>query len=96
MRHVVTLAMLAALVCGLIREKRVRTTLAKAKEARRLAEKMVTLGKSGSLAARRLAISRLGRRPAVRQLFDEIAPACRERAGGSRHVSHAFRHRSCK
>lgn len=52
-------AMLANLVCSLIRHKRVTTTLAKAKAARSVAEKMVTLGKAGTLHARRLATARL-------------------------------------
>jgi large subunit ribosomal protein L17 len=51
--------MLANLVCSLIKHKRVTTTLAKAKAARSVAEKMVTLGKSGTLHARRLAAARL-------------------------------------
>ena len=52
-------AMLANLVCSLIKHKRVTTTLAKAKAARPVAEKMVTLGKSGTILARRLAAARL-------------------------------------
>ncbi len=52
-------AMLANLVCSLIKHKRVTTTLAKAKAARSVADKMVTLGKSGTLHDRRLAASRL-------------------------------------
>src|SRR5207253_8026687 len=52
-------AMLANLVCSLIKHKRVTTTLAKAKAARSVAEKMVTLGKEGTLHARRLASARL-------------------------------------
>ena len=52
-------AMLANLVCSLIKHKRVTTTLAKAKAARPVAEKMVTLGKSGTLHARRLVAARL-------------------------------------
>src|SRR5512141_3251459 len=52
-------AMLANLVCSLIQNKRVTTTLAKAKAARPVAEKMVTLGKKGSLHCRRLAAARL-------------------------------------
>src|SRR5438093_3061686 len=56
-------AMLANLVCSLIKHKRVTTTLAKAKAARPVAEKMVTLGKTGSIHARRLAAARL-RHPA--------------------------------
>jgi large subunit ribosomal protein L17 len=52
-------AMLANLVCSLIKHKRIQTTLAKAKAARPVAEKMVTLGKAGTLHARRLAAARL-------------------------------------
>jgi large subunit ribosomal protein L17 len=52
-------AMLANLVCSLIKHKRVTTTLAKAKAARSVAEKMVTLGKSGTIHARRLVAARL-------------------------------------
>ena len=75
-------AMLANLVCSLIEHKRVTTTLAKAKAARSVAEKMVTLGKSGTLHDRRLASARLHREDAVKILFDEIAPAQKERRGG--------------
>src|SRR5919198_512107 len=52
-------AMLANLVCSLIKHKRVTTTLAKAKAARSVAEKMITLGKTGTVHARRLAAARL-------------------------------------
>src|SRR5512141_328108 len=75
-------AMLANLVCSLIKHKRVTTTLAKAKAARSVAEKMVTLGKSGTLHDRRLAASRLHQADAVKILFDEIAPAHKDRHGG--------------
>jgi len=75
-------AMLANLVCSLIKQKRVRTTLAKAKAARPLAEKMVTLGKSGTIHDRRLAAARLHQEDAVKILFNEIAPAQKERRGG--------------
>ena len=75
-------AMLANLVCSLIEHKRVTTTLAKAKAARSVAEKMVTLGKSGSLHHRRLAVARLHQEGAVKVLFKEIAPAFKERNGG--------------
>ncbi len=74
--------MLANLVCSLIFERRVTTTLAKAKVARSVAEKMVTLGKSGTLHDRRLAASRLRQPEAVRILFNEIAPTQKERHGG--------------
>jgi large subunit ribosomal protein L17 len=75
-------AMLANLVCSLIKHKRVTTTLAKAKAARSVAEKMVTLGKRGTLADRRLAAARLHQEDAVKTLFAEIAPAQKERHGG--------------
>ena len=67
-------AMLANLVCSLIKHKRITTTLAKAKAARSVAEKMVTLGKSGTIHDRRLAVARLHQEDAVRVLFNEIAP----------------------
>jgi len=75
-------AMLANLVCSLIKHKRVTTTLAKAKAARSVAEKMVTLGKSGTLHDRRLAASRLHQEDAVKILFNEIAPTQKDRRGG--------------
>src|SRR3989440_11574483 len=75
-------AMLANLVCSLIKHKRVTTSLAKAKAARSVAEKMVTLGKSGSIHDRRLAAARLHQEDVVKILFNEIAPAQKGRPGG--------------
>src|SRR5262249_39668388 len=75
-------AMLANLVCSLIKHKRITTTLAKAKAARSVAEKMVTLGKGGTLHNRRLAVARLHQEDAVKILFNEIAPSQKERRGG--------------
>src|SRR6266567_5814739 len=75
-------AMLRNMVCSLIKEKRIKTTLAKAKAARSVAEKMVTLGKAGTLHDRRLASARLHQEDAVKILFAEIAPAQKERHGG--------------
>ena len=93
-------AMLANLVCSLIMHKRVTTTLAKAKAARPVAEKIVTLGKRGTLQSRRLVAARLRthgptvqltkeerrkwreQEDVVRILFEEIAPAFKERNGG--------------
>ena len=74
--------MLANMVCSLIKHKRIITSLAKAKAARSVAEKMVTLGKSGTLHDRRLAASRLHQEDMVKILFDEIAPAQKDRRGG--------------
>jgi large subunit ribosomal protein L17 len=75
-------AMLANMVCSLIEHKRITTSLAKAKAARSVAEKMVTLGKSGTLHDRRLAVARLHQEKAAKILFKEIAPAFKERNGG--------------
>ena len=75
-------AMLANLVCSLIKHKRVTTTLAKAKAARSVAEKLVTLGKRGTVHARRLAVARLHQEDAAKILFTEIAPAQKSRNGG--------------
>ena len=75
--------MLANLVCSLIKHRRVTTTLAKAKAARSVAEKMITLGKAGTLHDRRLAFARLHQdEAAVKTLFNEIAPTQKERRGG--------------
>jgi large subunit ribosomal protein L17 len=75
-------AMLANLVCSLIKHKRVTTTLAKAKAARSVAEKLVTLGKEGTIHSRRLAVARLHQEDAAKILFKEIAPVFKERNGG--------------
>jgi large subunit ribosomal protein L17 len=75
-------SMLANQVCSLINERRITTTLAKAKVTRSLAEKMVTLGKKGTLAARRQALATLKQEASVKTLFDEIAPGYASRAGG--------------
>jgi len=75
--------MLASLVCSLIRHNRITTTLAKAKAARSLAEKLVTLCKKGTLHARRLASARLYQdEDACRVLFKQIAPHFKNRPGG--------------
>src|SRR6516162_116601 len=75
-------AMLANLVCSLIEHKRVTTTLARAKAARSVAEKMVTLGKKGTIHHRRLAVARLHQEDAAKILFKEIAPAFKDRGSG--------------
>jgi len=75
-------ALLANQVCSLIEHQRIKTTLAKAKAVRPLAEKMVTLGKRGDLHARRLAAGELGQKDAVKKLFAEIAPRAAGRKGG--------------
>jgi large subunit ribosomal protein L17 len=75
-------ALLASLVCNLCFDKRIQTTVAKAKAARSVAEKMVTLGKKATLASRRRAISIMRRPEAVKILFENIAPEFKDRAGG--------------
>jgi large subunit ribosomal protein L17 len=75
--------MLANLVCSLIKHRKITTTLAKAKAARSVAEKMVTLGKAGTLHDRRLASARLHQdEDAVKTLFNDIAPTQKDRRGG--------------
>ena len=86
-------AMLANLVCSLIKHKRVTTTLAKAKAARSVAEKMVTLGKGGTIQNRRLAAARLHQEDAVKILFNEIAPAQKDRHGGYTRIVRLARQR---
>lgn len=75
-------AMLANQVCSLIVEGRIKTTISKAKATRSLAEKMVTLGKAGTLAARRQALATIKQPEQVKKLFEEIAPKFAGRAGG--------------
>src|SRR2546421_1488485 len=75
-------ALLANQVCSLIEHQRIQTTLAKAKAVRPLAEKMVTLGKKGSIHARRTALATLRQKTVVKRLFDDIAPRSTERNGG--------------
>ena len=75
-------ALFKNLVLSLIKHERIKTTDAKAKELRRFADRMVTLGKRGDLAARRLAFDFVQSHDAVKKLFDEIAPRFKDRAGG--------------
>jgi len=70
------------LVKALIQREQIRTTDAKAKELRRWADRMVTLGKKGTVHARRLAFSYLGSRKLVQRLFDEVTPRFQGRSGG--------------
>ena len=75
-------ALFRNLVLSLIEHERIKTTDAKAKELRRYADRMVTLGKRGDIPARRLAFAFMQSRDAVKKLFDEIAPRFKDRAGG--------------
>jgi len=75
-------ALLRNLVTSFLEKERIRTTLAKAKAAKPLAEKMITLAKKNTLHARRMALSYLTKEAAVKKLFEELAPRFTERAGG--------------
>ena len=75
-------ALMKSLVTNLILADSIQTTLPKAKQARKDAEKMVTIARKGTLAARRLAASRLQQPKAVKKLFDTIVPAMEGRKGG--------------
>jgi len=75
-------ALLANQVCSLIQHQRIKTTLAKAKAVRPLAERMVTLGKKASIHARRTAPATLRQKNAVKKLFEDVAPRSAERNGG--------------
>lgn len=75
-------SMLQNLVRDLFIHERITTTVTRAKEARRMAERMITLGKRGDLHARRRAASVLQDKAIVRKLFGEIAPRFKDRPGG--------------
>lgn len=74
--------MLRNQVTDLLREGRITTTVTRAKETRRLAEKMITLGKRGDLHARRQALAFITDEDVVSKLFEDIAPKYAERNGG--------------
>ena len=75
-------AMLRGMVTYLLENGKLETTVTRAKELRPLAEKMVTLGKKGGLAAKRQALSFITKEDVVKKLFDELAPKYAERNGG--------------
>jgi large subunit ribosomal protein L17 len=76
------LAMLRNMANSLLRHEAIKTTLPKAKELRRVAEPLITLGKKPSLANRRLAFNRLRDRDMVVKLFDTLGPRYQNRNGG--------------
>lgn len=75
-------AMFRNMTASLFEHEQIRTTLAKAKELRRVAEPLITLGKNPSLSNRRLAYSRLRNRDAVTKLFDDLGVRFKDRPGG--------------
>jgi large subunit ribosomal protein L17 len=85
--------MLSNMACSLFMEGRVETSVAKAKELRRLVARMVTLAKRGTLHARRRAISILRQPAVVRKLFAEIGPLFAERQGGYTRIMRLARRR---
>ena len=76
------MAMLRGMVTLLLENGQVETTLARAKEVRSLAEKMITLGKKNTLASRRAALAFITKESVVTKVFNEIAPKYAERNGG--------------
>ncbi len=75
-------ALYANLAVALIEHGRIKTTVAKAKEVRPVAEQMITLGKRGDVAAHRQAVAFLRSKPVAHKLFAEIAPRFADRPGG--------------
>ena len=80
--HSTSKLMFRNMLVSLLEHERIKTTLAKAKELRRWADKIITLGKKGSLHARRQAFALLRNEEIVKKLFDEIAPRFKDRQGG--------------
>jgi len=76
------LAMMRGMVTLLLEKGRLETTLTRAKELKRAAEKMITVGKKNTLAAKREAMAFITKEDVVKKLFDEIAPKYQERNGG--------------
>ena len=75
-------AMFANMVCSIIEHEQIKTTLPKAKELKKVIDKIITLGKKGDLHARRIAGSRIRQKDALRKLFDVLGPRYQERNGG--------------
>lgn len=75
-------ALLRGLITSLLEHQRIETTLAKAKEVKKLAERIVTLGIKGDLHSKRVALSHIPNRKAIAKLFGEIAPRFSGRNGG--------------
>ena len=75
-------AMFRNMACSLFQHEVIKTTLPKAKELKRVAEPLITLAKTDSVANRRLAFARTGSKETVGKLFGELGPRCIERPGG--------------
>ena len=86
-------AMFANMVCSLVEHEQITTTLPKAKELKKIADKVITLAKKGNLHSRRLLMARVKQEEVVRKLIDVLAPRYSERSGGySRVLKAGFRH----
>ncbi len=86
-------ALIRNLITSLLRDEKIQTTDPKAKELRRWADRVITLGKQGSLHARRQALGIVQDKAVVRKLFDSIAPRFKDRPGGyTRIVKVGIRH----
>ncbi len=86
-------AMFANMASSLIEHEQIKTTLPKAKELRRIIDKLVTLGKKGDLNSRRIAAAQIKQNPAVAKLFSELADRYKDRQGGySRVLKAGFRY----
>ncbi len=86
-------AMFANMVCSLVEHEQITTTLPKAKELKRIADKVITLAKKGDLHARRILISKVRQQDAVKKLIDVLGPRYASRQGGySRVLKAGFRH----
>jgi len=75
-------AMFSNMAASLIKHEQIVTTLAKAKDLRRVMDKYITLAKRGDLNSRRIAASRMGDEAMVKKLFDTLAPRYKDRSGG--------------
>ena len=75
-------ALFRNMTVSLVRHELIKTTVAKAKELRRVAEPLITLAKTDSVSRRRLAFARLRDRPTVTKLFNELGPRYKSRPGG--------------
>lgn len=84
-------ALLRNLVISLFEHLKIETTVAKAKETKRMAERVITLGKKGDIHSRRLALSRIPNKHAVTKLFTEIAPKIERSSGYLRVLKTRFR-----
>ena len=86
-------SMFANMACSLFEHEQIKTTLPKAKELKKISDKLITLAKRGDLASRRIVISRIKQEMAAKKLFDVLGPRYKDRNGGySRVIKAGFRY----